>query len=1025
MFSEFKIANPIEYPATRLKVHLLGSPQVEWEGRSLAIPRRQARALLYRLAIHMQPVPREHLCYLFWPDTSESAARRNLSHLLTHLRYALPMPELLVTNDDCIALDTHRALSDTVVFEQLSTTLEAQPYPKAIRQAVDLYRGSFLTGFSLPTNPEFETWMVQEQQTWERLYLKMLMTLVEEQTTQEDHHTAIEYAQRYLAIDELAEDMHRRLILLYVAVGDRNAAMRQFEHCTTVLERELGISPLPQTRTAYEAILTNQPLTRVTPPTVWTTLPSLNAPLVGRDQAMQHLKRAYASARSGQGKFILISGESGIGKTRLMQDFVTKIGGEATPVIGAGHETEQCFPYWLLVEAFGPYLQTIDPTTPNFEPLYLAPLAGLWPELQKLLRNLPTPPLLEPNHDRSLFHQALSHLLLTLTVQSPPLILCLDDLHWADEATLSWLGYLARQLTNVPLLVLGTYRTEEEPVIATLRTELMRLGHRQEIRLEGLSQVEVLHLVRHLSGQNSGGERFSRRLHRETGGNPFFLLETLQSMFEAGVLWQDETGWNTEADETTKDYGELKLPDSIYEAIRSRLNRLSAQARQILETGAVIGHQFSLDLIWVTSGRQESEVIKAIETLLARQIIIEHDSKYRFSHELFQTVVYRDLSYGRRRLLHRRAGESLEKLRPDDTAALAWHFERAEVAEKAAMYNLQAGIEAKAMFGYTEAQAHFEHALTLLENDAVHLSTPEAIDGNRYLRIQVFVERGWVLCLTGDIVAFTRDSEEVTRLATLLDDPRTWAILRWREAYTHCWFCRYAEARESTKEGIRLSQVANDPLLEAMCQRQLGLAARELGDYPQAQRSLEKALQRFEILEEVVHAIHTVGHLSTLFWRLGEYEQAKNLACQALNRCEKSQLPLERRLPLGILGAVAVAAGDAGLARQYLLESLALARQIADRTQEIFCLGHLGWLCLRQKYPTQALEFLQTALALADRIDSQVERSWLWSGLAKAHRLIGDVELATDHARWALSLVETKGRAYDQKLVYQILAELE
>ncbi|MBI1879112.1 MAG: tetratricopeptide repeat protein [Chloroflexi bacterium] len=158
--------------------------------------------------------------------------------------------------------------------------------------------------------------------------------------------------------------------------------------------------------------------------------------------------------------------------------------------------------------------------------------------------------------------------------------------------------------------------------------------------------------------------------------------------------------------------------------------------------------------------------------------------------------------------------------------------------------------------------------------------------------------------------------------------------------------------------------------------------------------------------------------------RLGEYERAINLARQALARCEENRLPLERRLPLGDIGAVAAAIGDVDLARQYLLESLAIARQIADCTQEIFCLGHLGWLCLRLKQPAQALEFLQAALTLAENITSNAEQSWLLTGLAEAYHLAGDPDWAVEHIRRALELAQASGRAYDQELACRILVRL-
>jgi len=163
-----------------LRIHLLGPPGVEWAGRPLHIPRRQARALLYCLAAQLQPVPREHLCFLFWPDVPESNARRNLTRLLSHLRRALPAPEVLVVSDDRVGLDFNRAWSDTMAFQELCATPESQRRARALKRAVGLYRGPFLAGFSLPDSPEFEVWASQERYTWERMYLEALESLIED-----------------------------------------------------------------------------------------------------------------------------------------------------------------------------------------------------------------------------------------------------------------------------------------------------------------------------------------------------------------------------------------------------------------------------------------------------------------------------------------------------------------------------------------------------------------------------------------------------------------------------------------------------------------------------------------------------------------------------------------------------------------------------------------------------------------------------------------------------------------------------
>jgi len=649
-----------------LRVYTLGSPSIEWDGRALDIPRRQARALLYYLAAHLQPVPREQLCFLFWPDTPESSARRNFSRLLTHLRRALPTPEALAASTDHVGLDPGRAWSDAATFERLCNAPGAPPRTEALQEAVDLYRGPFLAGFSLPGAPEFEEWVVQEQQSRERQYLEALTTLIETRTAGGEYAAAIEYALRYLAVDDLAEDVHRRLIELYAASGDQRAALRQFERCAALLERELDVGPLPETQAAYEAVLQgrSRPPQRAAPPT-WTTLPSLEAPLIGRKEALYWLTQAYSRARSGHGRVVLISGEPGVGKSRLMQDFVSGLEDEATLVIGGGHEAEQDLAYWPLIEAFRPRLAAVNWTTLDVEPPHLAEVARLLPELRTLIPHLPPLASVEPGQEQGRLFLALTHWLLGLAAQRPPLILCLDDLHWADEATLSWLGYLGRRLERTPVLVLGAYRAQETPGLATLRAGLVRLGLLQDVMLKGLLPSEVLRLLRRLFGQSSGIERLSRRLYRETGGNPFFLLETVRAMFETGLLQQDKGAWSTDVDEADEDCGR-PLSDTVYEAIRDRLRRLSPQAQQVLEAGAIIGRQFDLDLVQAVSGRRESEVVEAVDALLARQMITEVQGQYWFNHGLVRTTVCHDLGHARRRLLQRRAEEALEKLRPND-----------------------------------------------------------------------------------------------------------------------------------------------------------------------------------------------------------------------------------------------------------------------------------------------------------------------------------------------------------------------
>ena len=379
-------------------------------------------------------------------------------------------------------------------------------------------------------------------------------------------------------------------------------------------------------------------------------------------------------------------------------------------------------------------------------------------------------------------------------------------------------------------------------------------------------------------------------------------------------------------------------------AVQARVGRLSPTARQVLEAAAVLGTVFDFDAARLTSGRQEGEAIAALEELLARQLLVAHNGGYRFRHELTREAIYLDLSYQRRRLLHRRAGETLAGLRPTDAAILARHLELADQPGRAARYALQAGLTARNVYAHVEARQWSDRTLVLLEREASSLQDPQAITGNLRARVEALNLRGWALRLIGDMAAYARDLEEEGRLAVQLGDGRALAHLRQRQAHVQRWFCRYAQALDAAEEGVRLSQAARDRWLEGMCWREAGLAARALGEYGRAESALLRALDLIDAPEQVGVRVHLLGNLSTLYLYEGDFRRALDTAQQALSQCEQAQLVLERRVPLGDIGAAAAALGDKELARRCLEESLAIARQVSDRTQEILCLGHLGWL---------------------------------------------------------------------------------
>lgn len=1018
-----------------LQICLLGPPSVTWAGQRLSISRRQVRALLYRLGASSDSLPRESLAFLFWPDVPEATARRKLSGLLAHLRRDLPDPSVLVAQEDHVGLDRQRSSSDLVDFERLCTDRPSAAAQEELRQAVALYHGSFLHGFSLPDSPEYESWITVERESCERVYLEALTALIDQGISAGNYDAALSYAQEYLETDDLAEDMHRRVINLYAVLGDRSAALRQYEHCVTVLEEELGVEPLPETIAAYQASLVGrgpleQLVTAYPPraaawpdadhkPTIdvtWTTHPGLDLALIGRGESLQRMETAFARTRDGEGRVILISGEPGIGKSRLMQEFAASLDGEAMILAGAGYPDTQASPYQPLIEALRPALLAHHDRLEVADWCH-AEACRLVPELLHLHPELPPSAMPGTEPAQATLFEALYQIILALASGPQPVLLCLDDLHYAGGTTLDWLIYAGRQLAQTVrprLLVVGTYRSEEASTLGRLRQGLAREGILDEFTLPGLSEAQILQLLEPLKASVGYERALARSLAQATGGNPFFLLESVRSLIESGCKPEDFS-----------DADSLCLPDTVLDAVEERVARLNPRARQVLEAGAVLGRSFSFGLARQTSGRSELETVDDLDEIVARKLVEEGATGYWFRHEMIRTAVYQKLSRQRREVLHRRAGKALERQEPSNGGTLARHFERAGQPGRAARYSLQAGRTAKEVFAHIEALAHFDKALELLEWEAVDLDELEDMTANLRLRVEALYERGWALRLLGDMEAYAHDVEAVARLAESLGDPATMAHLRWRQAYAHRWYCRFSDVLANAEDGIRLSLLAKDCMQEAMCRREVGLAARALGDHDLSRQELERALSQFIEQRDTVQEVHTLGNLATLSWQESDFEQAMGLSKQALELCEASGLYLERRLPLGDMGAAAAALGDAQLAKNYLDESLSIALEAADRTQEILCRGHLGWLSVGLDHSSEAAEHFQAALALAQEIGSCREQSWLLSGLAEACHLSGNHANAVSHALRAQELSRTTGARYDQNLAMHVLEKLK
>ena len=636
MISDAHYLRPVE--SKSLSLMLLGVPTATHRAQPVELARRQTRAILYRLGASMEPVARETLVGMFWPETEDGTARRNLARVLNLLRTELPHPDLLDISPMSVCLNRDLVWSDSHAMVQMCSGNNLAAYV----EAVNLYRGSFLSGFVLRSNAEFDSWQASVQGQMERLCLDTLSKLIQHRIDSGDYWSAIRFGRRYLEIDSLAESVHCRLITLYALVGERGMATRQFEECVMVLDRELGVDPLPETRMAFEAATGAEAPSTIAvapPPPDWHTLPSLHLPLIGRERAKQQLEDA--TARLSRGGFVFVVGEPGMGKSRLLKEFTSEQ--DALVLVGHSHSGKETVPYHPIVEALrqaiaGPLFGQ------GIREVWLTEAARLLPEISERFPALPRPLDADPVQGQARLFEALVQILHGLSTRRQ-VFLCFDDLHWVDDPTLAWLKYAATRFQASRICVLATSRSEEVSKLAPLQRLLQRSGIMTTVELEPWTPEIIAEVLQAVKQHGRWSPSAVDRVYQATGGNAFFVLELIRHLFETDHLENPPEP--------------IPLPTSIQETIQRRIGRLSSVTRQILEAASVLSPNLDVSLLhWVT-GRSELEVADGLDELLQNQMLHKTNTCIAFQHTLVETAVYQSLTDWRKSLLHRRSAEAL------------------------------------------------------------------------------------------------------------------------------------------------------------------------------------------------------------------------------------------------------------------------------------------------------------------------------------------------------------------------------
>lgn len=806
---------PIERPISnhvasmsQLQFALLGSPEVRWGQQVTHFRTQKSLALLVYLAMTDTTQPRERLAALLWPDSDDSHARALLRRTLAYLKDTLPPPAhtlICAVHDtlgrQALRFDPQPAEGDgdrTGQTPDVEVTFDTELVERAARRAsrspaqqgsparededeaalLDMlthaahdYRGPFLDGLRLDDAPMWEEWVQQQRAFWQRHIAVVFDRLVRVELDTGRLDGAVAHAQRWRELLPLDEMAQLALMQALAANEDCPGALAAFAAFRERLALELELEPSAALVALAEQLRLHghsTPAPTLTPAvhrmaTTDSTITFRSVPpempFVGREAEFAALVTAATRATQERRlQVAVVQGEAGIGKTRLVEEFLHWAEAHGADVIRAqALETGGRLPYQPLVDAIRPRLERANAPDDLLDDVWLAELARLFPELRERYPDLPLPGVEDSTAQHRLF-DAVANLVIALarraahaslpvaslrdSTTAVPLVRFFDDLHWADAGAYELIRHLLRRLQEerLPIVMVFALRSGWQGSAIKPNELLSDLGRRHAVTalmLEPLSETVVADGLERMLRVESG-RSLARWLYAETSGHPLYTQQMLRMLFERGVLqWSHlppdaslphahrspSAGLELTTDVAQLDHARGQLPVPVRKVLIERLQRLSRPARRLLDAAAVIGSRFHCEQAAEIAELAEVEALDALEETERRLLLrpVTDDGLgaiggvvYQFTHDKLHEVTYTEIGDARRQALHRRALAVLEEGSGASAAELARHALAAGMPGAAFHFSVLAGDEALTIFSVQNAIALYEQARSLL-----------------------------------------------------------------------------------------------------------------------------------------------------------------------------------------------------------------------------------------------------------------------------------------------------------------------
>jgi len=646
-----------------LRIELLGGFRVERAGVARPVSgwqRRTAKTLTKLLATHPRHrLHREQALEILWPDVELESALNSFGKALHAARRALE-PELLPREssaylpltDSMVALDTQRVWIDADHFERVAESALRQRDVAGYERALAAYGGELLP------EDRYEDWCAERRDHLAALHIQLLLALAEADEERGAHSASAARLREVLQHDPTREDAHRRLMALYASLGARDQAMRQFQICEDALRRELDLAPEQLTVELYREIQADRIPRRLPTPepdsarVVSVQRPTTErVPPVGRDSVLRQLGEQLTRADEGKGRMIVVTGEAGVGKTRLVGELANEARRQGAAVLwgGSGAHANHL--------AYGPFAAALEGYVASRPDAERSDLAQRFPPLVHFVPSLGIGSEIQPLTDRSADELYLAPAivrLLTDLARVQPVFLGLGDLHDLHPSSLNLLDYLAQLATQRRWLIVGTRRDEgleDGAELSRMIDTTEREGLCLQVELQPLDRADCARLVRALLPGGRVDDAFVGHVYARSLGNPLFVEELLGEMRARGELVLAKGSWRAAASPGAW------VPARVRALVALRVAPMEESVRRVLTLAAANGMEISLSDLRTGGAALHPPVsdvalFNALDRALAIRILEERDDSYAFRHPLVRSALYEDLSKHRRDELH-------------------------------------------------------------------------------------------------------------------------------------------------------------------------------------------------------------------------------------------------------------------------------------------------------------------------------------------------------------------------------------